>query len=114
MKPLGGLLACFVLVGCASMLPTQMVDGVAVYIRDVKTVDDYCRPRIRPADRAPRIYGCYVARDRIVMVAEGYPAVLAHELRHAQGWDHTGACHSTVENPNGVRLDGTPCEWFRR
>ena len=103
------------LAGCASMMPTQMIDGVAVYIRDAKTVDDYCRPRLPAEQRnAPVVYGCHVARDRTVMVREGYPAVLAHELRHAQGWDHVGSCHSTVENPNGVKLDGSPCEWFRR
>jgi hypothetical protein len=108
------LAACAILAGCASMLPNQVIDGIAVYIRDGATVDNYCRPRVRPADRGPRMYGCYIAADRTIMVAEGHPAVLAHELKHAQGWDHVGVCHSTVENPNGVRLDGTPCEWFRK
>lgn len=111
---LGVLAACSLLVGCASMLPDKMVDGVAVYIRDAKTVDDYCRPRVRVSDRGPRMYGCYIPADRIIMVAEGHPAVLAHEIRHAQGWDHVGTCHSTDANPNGTRLDGSPCEWFRK
>jgi hypothetical protein len=104
---------CSLLAGCAGMLPNQTVDGVAVYIRDAQYVDNYCRPRVRGSDRGPRMYGCYIAQDRTIMVAEGHPAVLAHELRHAQGWDHVRPCHSTVENPNGTRLDGSPCEWFR-
>jgi hypothetical protein len=101
------------LVGCASMAPTQMVDGVAVYVRDRATVDTYCRYRIRSEDRQPHIYGCWVPADRMIMVEDGHPAVLAHELRHAQGWNHRGACHSTEADPNGRKPDGTPCEWYR-
>lgn len=115
MSPGNLVVLVLLLSGCAGMLPNQTVDGVAVYIRDAKYVDNYCRPRVRPADRGPRMYGCYIAQDRTIMVVEGHPAVLAHELRHAQGWDHVGSCHSTVENPNGMRADGkTPCEWFRK
>lgn len=105
---LAGLLA-----GCASALPTQTVNGIAVYVRDRATVEAFCYNRLRPADRAPRVYGCYSKAESIIMVEEGHPEVLAHELRHARGWDHRGPCHSTREHPDGLTLTGTPCEWFR-
>lgn len=113
---LGALAVCSMLTaGCSIvMLPDKIVDGVAVYVKDAKYVDDYCRPRVRVSDRGPRMYGCYIPADRTIMVAEGHPAVLAHELKHAQGWEHVGPCHSTVENPNGTKPDGSPCEWFRK
>ena len=44
---------------------------------------------------------------------KGRPEVLAHELRHADGWEHHGACHSSKAVPDGVKLDGTPCDWYR-
>lgn len=109
------LLLTFLLAGCAGMLPTQVTDnGIAVYVRPAAEVATYCYSRIRPEDRAqPHIYGCYVPQDRMILVEEGHPAVLAHELRHAQGWNHRGACHSSERYPDGRKPDGSPCEWYR-
>ena len=100
---------------CASMAPTKVVDGVAVYVRPEKDVAQYCYGRIRAVDRAqPHIYGCYVPGDRLIMVEEGHPEVLAHELKHAQGWEHRGACHSSKAHPDGLKPDGTSCDWYKR
>ncbi len=107
------LLLAMLLGGCASMSPTQTIDGIAVYVRPRGTVEAYCYNRIRPADRAPHVYGCYIKQDNIIMVEEGHPAVLAHELKHAQGWDHAGPCHSSEAFPDGRKLDGSPCDWHR-
>jgi hypothetical protein len=105
------------LTGCASMLPTQMIDGVAVYIRDAATVDAYCRAHTAADQSIPgrQMGGCYVRQDRTIMVAAGprQAAVLAHELRHAGGENHRGACSAVADNPDGLKPDGTPCEWYR-
>jgi hypothetical protein len=61
----------------------------------------------------PNIYGCYARSENIIMVTEGHPAVLAHELRHTNGWEHHGPCHSTEAHPDGLKPDGSPCEWYR-
>ena len=104
------------LTGCASMLPTQIVDGVAVYIRDAKTVDDYCRQRTAADQSVPgrRMRGCYIAKDRTIMVLEGLPEVLAHELRHARGENHVGACGAIPAHPDGLTPTGVRCEWYTR
>lgn len=114
MKTLTMALAALALAGCATMAPTQVTEnGIAVYVRDRATVEAYCYTRIRPEDRQPHVYGCYVPNDRIIMVEDGHPEVLAHELKHSQGWQHRGACHSTRQHPDGLKPDGTPCEWYR-
>jgi len=79
----------------------QTVDGVAIYIRDAKTVDDYCRANTAadqsvPGRRNARLL--YPAR-RTIMVIEGIPWVLEHELRHARGEDHRGPCASVPDEP---------------
>lgn len=107
------LLALVLFAGCATVRPTQVVNGIAVYVQPRATVEAFCYNRLRPADRAPRIYGCYARSEGIIMVEDGHPEVLAHELRHAQGWDHRGPCHSSREHPDGLTMAGTPCEWFR-
>ncbi len=100
--------------GCAS-LPTQTVDGVAVYERSADEVARYCYGKLSVEERMqPHIYGCYVHSDRLIMVEAGHLEVLAHERRHAQGWLHRGPCHSTRAQPDGVKPDGSPCEWYRR
>ena len=71
------------------------------------TVEAFCYNLLRAADRAPHIYGCFARQENIIMVEAGHPEVLAHELRHADGWDHKGPCHSSREHPDGVKLDGT-------
>jgi len=110
------LILITLLAGCASMLPNQMVDGVAVYVRDAKTVDDYCRANTAADQAIPgrRMRGCYIPRTHTIMVLDGLPEVLAHELRHARGENHVGACASVPTNPDGVKPDGTPCEWYRK
>jgi len=113
--PATALCCLIALAGCASMAPTQVIDGVSVYVRPASDVATYCYGRVRPEDRAqPHLYGCWVPADHIIMVEAGHPAVLAHELRHAQGWDHRGACHSSEQRPDGLKPDGTPCDWYRR
>jgi hypothetical protein len=106
--------------GCVGMMPERTVNGVAVYIRPRSEVEAYCYSRIRASDRQPHIYGCYVKGDRIIMAEAGTRPdgsteadTIAHELRHADGWDHRGPCHSLPGNANGIKPDGTPCEWFR-
>lgn len=116
---LAALLALAFLAGCAGVMPTQTVNGVAVYVRPDDEVTRYCYNRVRPEDRAVadlpggRIFGCYVPAERTIVVAEGHPEVLAHELRHAAGWNHRGPCHSTREYPDGRKPDGSPCEWYQ-
>lgn len=95
------------------MMPTKVVNGVSVYVRDSATVDAYCRAHVRADNLAPVMYGCYVKSANLIMVEEGRPEVLAHELRHVDGWEHRGECHSTKASPDGVKLDGTPCDWYR-
>lgn len=105
---LGVLVACALLTGCATMRfgPTERLVSTA-------EADAYCRPRLRAAgvDTGPIIYGCWVPRENVI-VADS-PAVLAHERRHAEGWEHHGPCHSSPAHPDGVKLDGTPCDWYR-
>ena len=101
------------LAGCATALPTETINGMPVYVRPRSTVEAFCYNLLRAADRAPHIYGCFARQENIIMVEAGHPEVLAHELRHADGWDHKGPCHSSREHPDGVKLDGTPCEWYR-
>jgi hypothetical protein len=117
MRRLLGFTMLTLLTGCASMLPTQTIDGIAIYIRDAATVDTYCRAHTAADQSIPgrQMGGCYVRQDRTIMVAEGprQEIVLAHELRHAQGWNHRGPCHSTEVYPDGLKPDGTPCEWYR-
>jgi hypothetical protein len=112
--PATTLCCLLALAGCASMLPTQTVNGVAVYVRDTKTVDAYCRPRVRAENLGPRMYGCYIRAENTIMVVPDRPWGLAHELRHADGWEHHGACHSSQEHPDGLKPDGMPCDWYRR
>jgi hypothetical protein len=109
-------LACALFaVSCASGA-FRVVDGITVYERPAGEVERYCYGRLRQEQLtgAKRIYGCYVSRERTIVVEQGHPEVLAHELKHAQGWDHTGPCHSTVAHLDGLKLDGTPCVWFRK
>lgn len=106
-----GMLTMFA--GCAS-LPTQMVDGVAIYERSAADVAQYCYGKLSAEERMqPHIYGCYVPADHLIMVEVNHPEVVAHELRHAHGWKHRGPCHSTVQFPDGLKPDGSPCEWYR-
>ena len=107
------LTAVLLLAGCAS-LPTQMVNGVAVYVRPAAEVAQFCYGRVDAETRSqPHIYGCYARGERIIMVEEGRSEVLAHELRHAQGWEHRGPCHSSPVYPDGLKPDGSACEWYR-
>jgi hypothetical protein len=106
-------LSALLLTGCAS-LPTQTVNGVAVHVRPATEVAQFCYGRVDAETRSqPHLYGCYARGERIILVEEGQPAVLAHELRHANGWEHRGPCHSSEAHPDGVKPDGTPCEWYR-
>jgi len=103
-----------VLAGCATM-PTQTVNGVAVYVRPAAEVAQFCYGRVDAETRSqPHLYGCFARNERIIMVETGHPAVLAHELRHARGEEHVGPCHSTEAKPDSVKPDGTPCQWYRR
>jgi hypothetical protein len=107
------LLAMLVFAGCASALPTRVVDGIAIYERPAETVAAYCYSRLSAEERnQPHIYGCYTTGE-MIMVEEGHPEVLAHELRHAQGWEHRGPCHSSEAHPDGLKPDGSPCDWYR-
>lgn len=114
MKALGLGLAALAASGCASMLPQQTVDGVAIYERPAAEVQSYCTPRVKPEQRGPHMFGCYVPRERTIVYETGYTEVRDHELRHAQGWDHVGACHSSKANPDGLTPAGQPCQWYRR
>ena len=43
------------------------------------------------------VFGCYGAQEKILLVEEGRREVLAHELRHAQGykpWKENPLLHS--------------------
>jgi hypothetical protein len=111
------LIASLLFTGCAGMLPTQTIDGVAIYIRGVTEVNEYClthvtADQVRPG-LAPSMAGCYVPADHLIMVVPERPEVLYHELRHAQGWKHRGPCISSQAEPDGMTPDGTPCEWYR-
>jgi hypothetical protein len=107
------VLASLLLAGCASSIP-RMVDGIAIYERPRATVEAYCYNRLSYEERQQdRVFGCYNAREHLLMVEEGHPEVLAHELRHAQGWQHRGPCHSTIAQPDGIKPDGRPCAWYR-
>jgi hypothetical protein len=105
------------LASCASMLPTQTVNGVAVYIRPPKEVDTFCRAHVTADQIAPGnegwMYGCYIPKDNTIMVRPDEPETLAHELRHAAGWSHRGPCHSSAQFPNGLKPNGMACEWYR-
>jgi hypothetical protein len=109
------VLLALLLTGCAGMVPTQTVNGVPVYVRPAAEVAAYCYSRLSAEERAqPHIYGCYTrGAGAMIMVEEGHPAVLAHELRHAQGWEHRGPCHSSEAHPDGLKPNGSPCEWYR-
>jgi hypothetical protein len=106
-------LSALLLTGCASMLPTQTVNGVAVYVRDWPTVDTYCRPRVRPDNLGEAMYGCYISAENTIMVIPSNPAVLYHEVKHSQGSNHRGPRHSTPDHLDGLKPDGSPCEWYR-
>ena len=116
--------------GCAALraeAPTRIVDGVPIYERDEDTVEAYCKQHVKAEHqvelsmgRTAPLRGCWVSADRLIMVVPDNPAILAHELRHAQGWDHIGPCHSRnwavgTGQPVDIKPDGvTPCEWYRR
>lgn len=100
------VLAGALLAGCATMAfgPIERMVTTA-------EADAYCRPRVRGDELAKVMHGCWIPRENTI-VADS-PWVLAHERRHADGWDHRGACHSTEAHPDGLTLDGKACEWFR-
>jgi hypothetical protein len=29
------------------------------------------------------------------------------------GWEHRGPCHSSEAHPDGLKPNGSPCEWYR-
>jgi hypothetical protein len=103
------------LTGCASMVPTETINGNHVYIRPQAEVDRYCLPRTIPEGRGDSVAGCNVPKENTIMIAEGEraPLILAHELLHVGGWDHVGPCVFSYRIPAGAKLDGTPCEWHR-
>jgi len=106
-------LSALLLTGCAS-LPTQTVNGVAVYVRPAAEVAQFCYGRVDAETRSqPHIYGCFARSEHIIMVQADHPDVLAHELRHANGWEHRGPCHSSEAHPDGLKPNGSPCEWYR-
>ena len=78
----------------------------------VHDIEGAVRPSSR-ASRPPHIYGCFARSEHIIMVEAGHPDVLAHELRHANGWEHRGPCHSSEAHPDGLKPNGSPCEWYR-
>ena len=94
------------LIGCATMRfgPTERLVSTA-------EADAYCRPRVRAENLGPVMHGCWVPREN--MIVADSPYVLAHERRHAAGWEHRGECHASAQHPDGVRLDGRPCDWYR-
>jgi hypothetical protein len=109
-------LSALLVTGCGS-LPTQTIDGVAIYVRSVTEVNEYCLAHVT-ADQvapslAPTLAGCYVPADHLIMVAPERPELIYHEMRHARGWKHRGPCNSSQADPDGRKPDGTPCEWYR-
>lgn len=113
--PVPTLLMLWLLTGCASMTPTMVRDGVPIYVRDVTTVNEYCRARVT-ADQvgSGMMAGCYIPSEHLIMAAPERPEVIEHELKHAAGWLHRGPCGSSQADPDGRKPDGTPCEWYRR
>ncbi len=110
-----GLAALTLCTGGASLRPTSVIHGVSVYVRDGKIVDAYCRAHVRADNLAPVLYGCYVPADNLIMIAEGddKDAILAHELRHVDGWEHHGWCRSR-RFYSDVTVGGRACDWYRR